>query len=356
MCQWQLHHQCPLPTVPAQPLIAMKPPTNANVLVTVVMMVPFVTAPKPVTTAPVQPERRQTVLAQRPLATKAPTDVNAIAPAVTMVPFVTAPKPVTTAFVDLVSLLTALAPHLIATTRPTGVSVTATYTDDGAFCNGEETCNNGICTPGSPPNCSGNTPFCNESLDRCECSNASHCDDSIACTTDQCIGGNCFNADNCVDPDVCNANTGICECTENCDECTAATQGTDCFGSCGPDAPSTAYDCCLGGYCGCCWDEECTEENGATDCAGSCGPDAPPLAYDCCLGTNCGCCCCTPIVVAQSAALMMVVVTAVASVPDKMRVLTGNVFVSRIVVVPFVGTTDGCGNSCGSCGPSPVLF
>ena len=43
-----------------------------------------------------------------------------------------------------------------------------------------------------------------------------------------------------------------------------------------------------------------------------------------------------PIVVAQSAALMMVVVTAVASVPDKMRVLTGNVFVSRIVVVPFV--------------------
>ena len=189
--------------------VAMKPPTNANVLVTVVMMVPFVTAPKPVTTAPVQPERRQTVLAQRPLATKAPTDVNAIAPAVTMVPFVTAPKPVTTAFVDLVSLLTALAPHLIATTRPTGVSVTATH--NVTMARSVMVKRHAIMAfvrLAAPPTVPETHP-CNESLDRCECSNASHCDDSIACTTDQCIGGNCFNADNCVDPDVCNANTGI---------------------------------------------------------------------------------------------------------------------------------------------------
>ena len=58
-----------------------------------------------------------------------------------------------------------------------------------------------------------------------------------------------------------------------------------------------------------------------------------------------------PIVVAQSAALMMVVVTAVASVPDKMRI-DGQCVCQPDCGGAVCGTTDGCGNSCGSCRPS----
>ncbi|MBI5536082.1 MAG: hypothetical protein HY898_25400 [Deltaproteobacteria bacterium] len=112
--------------------------------------------------------------------------------------------------------------------------------DDGLFCNGVETCVNGVCVAGTPPTCNDNIPctqdFCNSTTDQCghvandaPCQNASFCDghevcdpllgcipgaqvvcnDQVACTNDSCdeVASACkFVADdtNCNDGAFCN--------------------------------------------------------------------------------------------------------------------------------------------------------
>ncbi|MHC4091420.1 MAG: hypothetical protein ACYSVY_14290, partial [Planctomycetota bacterium] len=72
--------------------------------------------------------------------------------------------------------------------------------DDDVFCNGAETCDGGLCTPGENPcadefDCTDD--LCNETTETCtNANNSANCDDGFLCTTDVC------------DPA---ASTGLCE-------------------------------------------------------------------------------------------------------------------------------------------------
>lgn len=73
--------------------------------------------------------------------------------------------------------------------------------DDGLFCNGEETCVDGVCLPGVAPCLASQT--CNEPAGACrssgtvgppptDCSSGAGCDDGDACTIDDtCVEGVC---------------------------------------------------------------------------------------------------------------------------------------------------------------------
>jgi hypothetical protein len=61
--------------------------------------------------------------------------------------------------------------------------------NDGAFCNGTDTCNGGVCTHTAAP-CG--TQNCNEGPDTCgDCQGISDCDDGQGCTVDACNSGTC---------------------------------------------------------------------------------------------------------------------------------------------------------------------
>jgi len=83
-----------------------------------------------------------------------------------------------------------------------GVSCT-----DGQFCDGTETCQNGLCQ-GIPP-CK-SLAHCVESTDTClNCIAAAECNDNKICTTDTCSSGQCFNTNNtlpCEDGNACTVN------------------------------------------------------------------------------------------------------------------------------------------------------
>jgi hypothetical protein len=103
------------------------------------------------------------------------------------------------------------------------------FCDDGAFCNGAETCDPvADCQASSDP-CAGDPefPHCDETNDAClECLLDEHCDDSQFCTgTDFCVAGVCESAgDPCTDPTfpVCDEENDLCvwSCTfdEECDD------------------------------------------------------------------------------------------------------------------------------------------
>jgi len=97
--------------------------------------------------------------------------------------------------------------------------------DDGAFCNGAETCDqNGDCQGGAPP-----------------------CDDSVDCTTDSCNEGTdtCSYAPDdsfCDDQAVCNG-AEWCDTQNGCQPGTPASAGT----SCDDQNPCTDPDTCDGG-------------------------------------------------------------------------------------------------------------
>ena len=80
--------------------------------------------------------------------------------------------------------------------------------DDGAFCNGSETCAAGVCEPGDPP-CDPETETCDEDSGSCdlivpECLSRSDCAPLEECVDDRCVpiseavcgegAGNCYIA------------------------------------------------------------------------------------------------------------------------------------------------------------------
>ena len=87
--------------------------------------------------------------------------------------------------------------------------------DDGLFCNGEEDCAEGTCSPDLAP--CGET-LCSEELDACvDCLDDSHCNDNDACTLDVCdpdTGGCTHDAVVCDDEDACTADS--CEPATGC--------------------------------------------------------------------------------------------------------------------------------------------
>ncbi|MEM7586959.1 MAG: M36 family metallopeptidase, partial [Acidobacteriota bacterium] len=184
--------------------------------------------------------------------------------------------------------------------------------DDGAFCNGSETCNlgTGVCEAGTPPVCgdgvSCTVDSCNESTDSCDnvtndslCDDGAFCngsetcdavndcqpgttvdcDDGVSCTADACNEGtdSCDNAPNdslCDDGQFCNG-------SEVCDVVNDCQPGSD---PCAGGACDEAADICVG----CLVDADCSDGqfcNGVEVCnAGVC--EAGP-AVSCDDGVSC---------------------------------------------------------------------
>lgn len=97
-----------------------------------------------------------------------------------------------------------------------GVCVATNVSDgtpcaDDLFCNGQEVCLSGVCTPSSSPCASGET--CDESQNVCrpppQCQTHAECDNGNVCTDDSCDAGTCRSAPNaipCDDGDICTEN------------------------------------------------------------------------------------------------------------------------------------------------------
>lgn len=116
---------------------------------------------------------------------------------------------------------------------------------DGVLCNGDETCQNGVCTPGVPP------PHCCETS--VDCDNESVCDGIETCVDGECLPGtplNCGDGNPCTD-DLCDPVTG----------CSHANNSLPCDDG----DPCTGEDICLGGLCEGTGPAGCNG-NGCTDC------------------------------------------------------------------------------------------
>ena len=107
--------------------------------------------------------------------------------------------------------------------------------DDGAFCNGAETCDAvGDCQAGTDVDCSGLegpcvTASCNEGTDACEATNVGNgtgCDDGLFCTDgDQCTDGTCAgSARDCTDGVDCTNDS----CDEGGDACVNEVDDSNC--------------------------------------------------------------------------------------------------------------------------------
>ncbi len=74
------------------------------------------------------------------------------------------------------------------------IKTNGTSCSDGAWCNGNETCQSGVCTAGTPPACNdgqwcNGVETCNEANDSCDQGTPPNCNDNINCTVDSCNEG-----------------------------------------------------------------------------------------------------------------------------------------------------------------------
>ncbi len=208
--------------------------------------------------------------------------------------------------------------------------------DDGAYCNGAETCVSGACTAGTPVSCDDGqactTESCNEATDSCDyttndavcddadaCNGAETCvagvgcqagtplvcDDSNECTTDSCnaiagcqyanasAGTACGDGtdNDCTDPDTCDG-AGSCQSNHASAGANAPTQCNDsvectadqCDGSGGCQNPNLS----AGTACGDGSDTDCTNPD-TCDGAGSCQSNHESSGFNCGDGTNTDC-------------------------------------------------------------------
>jgi Peptidase family M23/Dictyostelium (slime mold) repeat len=193
-------------------------------------------------------------------------------------------------------------------------------TQDGAFCNGAEVCQDGTCSsPGDP--CAGPdgdfdcSETCNEATNSCTASdpNGSACNDGLDCTTGTtCSAGVCGDGFDLPDGTLCSSDGAFCNGAEVCqsgaclspgDPCVGPDGDGDCSESCDESADScsapdpdssicddgnecTRFDACRSGVCdgppeaaG----TPCTSDgffcNGAEIClSGACVPPGNPCA------------------------------------------------------------------------------
>ncbi len=168
--------------------------------------------------------------------------------------------------------------------------------DDGAFCNGAESCVAGSCVAGSAP-CPG--MGCDELLDECvasSCNNDGICGAAESCQT-------C--ASDCVLGSPASCGNGVCETAEgeNCNNCSS-----DCAGvqngkpsnrwCCGLDTPCSDGRCTSGGQqCSdvpagqtCCGDGLCSGLENSLVCEKDCGP-APFCGDGLCSNGETACSC-----------------------------------------------------------------
>jgi hypothetical protein len=143
---------------------------------------------------------------------------------------------------------------------------------DGDLCNGAETCQSGICTPGTPLSCDDGNAC---TADACDavlgCLNTpipdgTGCDDGDACTTaDACTSGICLGGapPNCDDGNTCTADS--CDPVLGC-QSVAVADGA----SCDDGNACTTADSCVSGACSGGPPPDCDDGNTCT--ADSCDP------------------------------------------------------------------------------------
>ena len=139
----------------------------------------------------------------------------------------------------------------------------STCPDNGAFCDGDESCQGGICEGDGDP-CDGGplcNDECNEGADNCYNLVGSQCgNDGNECTTDQCDGaGTCENLA-VADDQPCTDNGLFCDGSESCQSGNCTSSGDPCDG---PDADSDCSETC----------DEAADNCGANDPNGSACPD-----------------------------------------------------------------------------------
>jgi len=161
--------------------------------------------------------------------------------------------------------------------------------DNGAFCDGAETCNTGTgqCEAGTAPACDNGlfcdgSETCNETTDSCDAGTPPACDDGLYCNgaescnegTDSCDAG---TAPVCDDGAFCN---GTESCNEGTDSCDAGSAPCDP----GTETCNETTDICE--PIGCTLDSQCDDGafcNGAETCnvgTGACEPGTAPVCDD----------------------------------------------------------------------------
>jgi hypothetical protein len=148
--------------------------------------------------------------------------------------------------------------------------------NDGAFCNGTDTCAAGNCSTHTGDPCPGPdgdndcAESCNEVADDCAApdSDGSTCDDGVFCNgNDFCSGGTCstHTGDPCSGPD------GDANCSESCNETADDCSAPDTDGSaCTDGLFCTGTDTCSSGTCSAHTGDPCPGADGDGDCSESC--------------------------------------------------------------------------------------
>ena len=156
--------------------------------------------------------------------------------------------------------------------------------DDGAYCNGADTCSGGSCSVHSVDPCpaadgdSDCSESCNETANNCSDPDpdGSPCTDGLFCTaTDTCNAGTCVGAGF-----PCDGADGDGDCSESCNEAANNCRGPDPDGSpCTDGLLCTGADSCSGGFCKVHTGNSCPGADGDEDCSESCSEGAS--GYDC---------------------------------------------------------------------------
>lgn len=143
--------------------------------------------------------------------------------------------------------------------------------NDGNKCDGEETCQAGICVPGTAPSCDDGNPCTNDCDPTRGCvrdpkENGAGCSDGNFCTQgDECQNGNCVGGAprDCDDDNSCT--TDACEPASGCKRTPLANGST-----CTDENACTAGDACIRGTCVGGEALDCADTNPCTE--GSCDP------------------------------------------------------------------------------------
>ncbi len=195
-----------------------------------------------------------------------------------------------------------------------------TSCEDDVFCNGEQTCRNGLCM--GSIQC-GDLQHCDEVNDRClECISHEECDDGNVCTTDECDAAfTCRHVNNtlpCDNDDLCTTNDecsdGLCRdgppricddenlCTDDGCDPQLGCQFNNNLNYCDDRDACTITDICLFGSCSGGPPPDCDDDNLCTDdlCFHTTGcvtfPNVAPCDDDdpCTVGDVCAESVCTP--------------------------------------------------------------
>jgi len=169
--------------------------------------------------------------------------------------------------------------------------------DDGFYCNVGETCQSGVCSGGSPRDCSGGdsctTGSCDENTDSCitiPVADGTLCDDNLFCTIDdECISGSCDGITrDCSDGIGCTLDS----CSETGDVCVNTPDNSFCDNDLFCDGAETCDSMlgCQPGFLVVCDDSnECTTDGcneGIDSCDYLAVPDNTPcIGGICCSGS-----------------------------------------------------------------------